>query len=280
MLPIHKLIWFEATAKSTPVRVTEPEVMNDAEQVRSYVKAYEWGGPTSALQLHHIKELSLMIRKGDTVVDLACGPGPLLLELAELFPESNFIGVDLAPLMLAHIENEVQLRGLKNVKTQLADIRKLKKSDVNGGADVIISTSALHHLPKISDLEEVFINANSVLNKDGGIFFFDFGLLKSSKTRKALVAELSKVAPSLTVQDYDVSLQASFPVIKVFELAEKYLPKPISTSSSWFIDFFYFIQTPPRCKRSPAIEKKIEKIWKSLSLEIKIEHIMLRLMQS
>jgi tRNA G46 methylase TrmB len=93
MIPIPLILWNEYKIKSYPARINEPhETMDDIEQIRSYVKAYEWGGPSSALQLHHLRELSEMIRHGATILDLAFGPGPLLLELAKLYPECHFIG--------------------------------------------------------------------------------------------------------------------------------------------------------------------------------------------
>src|SRR5688572_20159869 len=133
-------------ARERPARQPESsEAMDDVEQVRSYVKAYEWGGPTSALQLHHLRELSRMIRPGDTVLDLACGPGPLLLELAPLFPQTTFIGVDLSGTMLEYLREEIAARGLANVSVLQEDIRSLP-SVGTGTVDLVISTSALHHL--------------------------------------------------------------------------------------------------------------------------------------
>jgi arsenite methyltransferase len=254
--------------------------MNNLEQVESYVKAYEWGGPTSALQLHHIKELSRLIRKGDTIVDLACGPGPLLLELAELYPSCNFIGVDLSPLMLAHLKAKAKALNLNNIRTLQADIRTLKKSDLGGGADLVISTSAMHHLPEVSDLRTVFERVNSILNIDAGIYIFDFGLLRSDKTRALLVAELKKTAPILTVQDYEVSLKACFPLKTVFTLATELLPRPLWIIRSSFVDFFYFLQSSPRSQRVPEVNEKIKQIWRSLSFEIKLEHMMIRVMRN
>jgi arsenite methyltransferase len=279
VLPILKIIFLEKSSRDVCERMNEPEVMNDLDQVESYVKAYEWGGPTSALQLHHIKELSQMIRSGDTVVDLACGPGPLLLELAELYPDCNFIGVDLSPLMLEHLETKAKLRQLKNVRTLLADIRALKKSDVDGGADLVISTSAMHHLPEVKDLKTVFEKMSSLLKKDAGIYIFDFGLLNSMKTRKIMVAELKKTAPILTAQDYEVSLNACFPIKTVFSLASEFLPRPLWILRSSFVDFFYFLQSPPRSERTVVVNEKIEKIWKSLRFELKLEHVMLRVLR-
>lgn len=279
MLPLHKVIFFETGSVIREDRVPESEVMNNSDQVESYVKAYEWGGPTSALQLHHLKELSVMVRRGDTIVDLACGPGPLLLELAELYPDCRFIGVDLSDLMLASLNEKAKFRNLKNIRTLLADIRTLRREDVDGGADLIISTSALHHLPEVNDLESVFKVVTTILNKDGGIYFFDFGLLKSDKTRKIFVDELKKTAPPLTVKDYEVSLKACFPLSTVFSLASMYLPRPLLIIRSSFVDFFYFLQTPPRTKENLAIKKKIAEIWRSLNFSLKLEHLMLRLMR-
>ncbi len=280
MIPILKLILSEKLSRESSERICEPEVMNDADQVRSYVKAYEWGGPTSALQLHHLKELSCMIRGHDTVVDLACGPGPLLLEIAALYPDCRFIGVDLSPLMLNHLDAEAKLRGLQNIRTLQADIRTLKKSDVDGGADLIISTSALHHLPHLDDLKAVFDTVKSMTKPGAGIYIFDFGFLKSDQTRSLLVAELKKTAPPLTAQDYEVSLKAAFPIPEIFALASDHLPKPIWAQKSSFIDFFYFLQSPTRSRPSSRVTEKIQQIWRSLDLRLKIEHELLRALRS
>ncbi|HEY3130871.1 MAG TPA: hypothetical protein VGL91_15550 [Acidobacteriota bacterium] len=84
MFPVAQVLWHEATAFTRLVRKTEPhELMDNLAQVRSYVQAYAWGGAMCVVQLQHISEVSLMIRPGDTILDLACGPGPLLLLRSE-----------------------------------------------------------------------------------------------------------------------------------------------------------------------------------------------------
>lgn len=279
MLPILKIIFSEMLNSAPASRTPEPEVMNDANQIESYVRAYEWGGPTSALQLHHLKELGILIRSGDTVVDLACGPGPLLLELAELYPDCSFIGVDLSPLMLANLEARAKSRNLKNIRTLLCDIRILNRALLDGGADLVISTSAMHHLPLEDDLEKVFKTIHAIQKKEAGVYIFDFGLLKSPKTRHFFVNELRKTAPPLTVQDYEVSLNACFPLSTVFRIANQCLPRPLWITRSFFVDFFYFIQSPPRTRQNELVSKKIKEIWKSFNFELKLEHIMLRLLR-
>lgn len=276
MLPIPKIIWYEATSATRPARQNEPaETMDDLEQVHAYVQAYVWGGPTSALQLHHLRELSLRIRPGDTVVDLACGPGPLLLELAAIYPDTRFIGADLSLTMLHHLEQEAQARNLSNIRILREDIRTLPSLD-NLPVDLIISTSALHHLPDEASLRHVFQRMRSLLKPDGGFYLFDFGLLKSSKTRALCVAEVAKLAPPLTAHDYDLSLQAAFPIDLVFSMAKDELPKPFTAAASAFVDFFYFLQTPRRATRSSAAQARITEVWPTLTAAMKLEHFMLR----
>ena len=249
--------------------------MSDPDQVRSYVRAYEWGGPTSALQLHHLDQLSRLIRPGDTVLDLACGPGPLLLELASIYPDVQFIGADLSPTMLEHLTHESQRRGLPNISVLLEDVRtlpSLKYRDV----DLLISTSAFHHLPDNASLGQVFERTRTLLAPDGAFYFFDFGLLKSPKARQLFVAEVAKLAPPITVRDYDLSLQAAFPIDQVLAAASEYLPRPYVASRSAFVNFFYFLQSPPRIRRSETARGYISRIWTTLPTNIRAEHLMLR----
>ena len=277
MLPIHKIIWYEMTCSQPMARQNEPEeTMDNAEQVESYVKAYAWGGPTSSLQLHHLRELSCMIRPGDTVLDLACGPGPLMLELAAIYPDSHFIGVDLSPTMLGHIVREAARLDLKNISVLCEDVREIP-SLANRQVDLVITTSALHHLPDEDSLRQVFCRLKSLLNDGGGFYIFDFGQLKSRQARELFVAEVARLAPPLTVRDYDLSLQAAYRIDRVFELARQELPRPFSGHSSAIVDFFFFLQTPPRAEPTARARARIKECARSLSLAMKMEHLMLRL---
>lgn len=279
MLAIHKIFWYELFTKAPILRQNEPQAtMENQEQVNSYIKAYEWGGPTSALQLHHLKELSKMIRPGDTILDLACGPGPLLLELAAIYPECHFIGADLSPTMLERLTKEAKRKGLKNVSVLCEDIRYLPSLD-NQKVDLIITTSALHHIPDEEMLKQVFNKIHNLLKPDGGFYIFDFGQLKSKEARDICVAEVAKLAPPITAQDYDLSLQAAYPIDLVFQFAKEELPKPFTASASSLFDFFYFLQSGPRAKPTQNAISRIKHCGKSLTLAMKMEHQMLRLLR-
>lgn len=276
MLPLPAILWHEMRTTGRPTRKPESsEAMDDAEQVRSYVKAYEWGGPTSALQLHHLRELSHLIRPGDRVVDLACGPGPLLLELAPLYPHTTFTGVDLAPTMLEHLRREVADRGLDNVEVLQEDIRTLR-SLRDRSVDMVISTSALHHLPEDAGLVEVFQRCRSLLKPGGGFYFFDFGLLRSGRSRSLFVQEVARLAPPATVRDYAESLDAAFSVDWVWEVARRELPRPLHLTRSALVDILYFLQTPARTAAPRTVTTHVETIWRQLPASMRMEHVMLR----
>jgi SAM-dependent methyltransferase len=279
MLPIHKLIWHEWRAREVPQRVPEPsEAMEDPEQIRAYVKAYEWGGPTSALQLYHLTQLASMIRPGDTVVDLACGPGPLLLELAPLFPDCTFIGADLSQPMLDVLSESAAQRGLTNIRTLCEDIRELP-SLKPGSVDMVITTSALHHLPDLDCVEQVFVGAERLLKPDGGLYVFDFGLVKSPKTRAVLVADVARKAPAVTAVDYKRSLDAAFPVSEVVARARRSMRRQLTVRSSRFVDFFYFIRTVNRRPPAPEVMSFVRAMRERCSLAIRAEGAMLQHLQ-
>lgn len=280
MLPIHKIVWHEWRARhQQPARVPEPsEAMEDPEQIRAYVKAYEWGGPTTALQLHHLSQLSGLIRPGDTVLDLACGPGPLLLELAALYPDCRFIGADLSRPMLSVLQESSTSLGLSNVETLCDDIRHLA-SIPDGSIDLVITTSALHHLPDAACLQQVFQRVRRLLKPDGGLYIFDFGLVKSQQTRDLLVADVARKAPAITAIDYAHSLRAAFPIPQVVDLARSELGLPLKIQVSSLVDFFYFIRTADRTAPPLHVTRYVDGIGKRCSLSSRLERSMLETMQ-
>lgn len=280
MLPIHELIWHEWRARRvTPLRVPEPsEAMEDPEQIRAYVKAYEWGGPTSALQLHHLQQLSTLIRPGDTVLDLACGPGPLLLELAPLYPSCRFIGADLSQQMLDVLISTAKERGIENVRALREDIRRLPSVPAES-IDLVITTSALHHLPDLECLEQVLDRVRRVLKPDGGLYIFDFGLVRSQRARELLVADIARRAPQVTATDYKHSLDAAFPIDSVAARVVAHVQRPLTIRVSRFIDFFYFVRTPGRTAPPSRVLEYVRARRADCPLPVRLEGVMLSLFQ-
>jgi SAM-dependent methyltransferase len=280
MFPVPQVVWHEMTTVGRASRENEPsEIMDSLEQVQSYVEGYFWGGPMSVVQMYHLQDLSSMIRPGDTILDLACGPGALLLELAAIYPECHFIGADLSPLMLRHLEQEISIRELKNVSILREDIRALPSlRDVR--VDLVITTLALHHLPDVASLRAVFQRMKSLLKANGGFYIFDLGLLKSPKTRQVIVDSVANLAPPVMARDYAMSLRAAFPHEVAYSLAKEELSKPFVSSSSVLIDYFYCFKTPSTTSPSPRAEAHINQVWRQLPASMKFEYFMFRLFRT
>ncbi|HEX9172681.1 MAG TPA: methyltransferase domain-containing protein, partial [Telluria sp.] len=100
------------TSERSPRR-TEPDlVMDDPANVAAYVEAGREHAVMAPVYLFHAANICEVIRPGDTVVDLACGPANQLAMVARLNPHTNFIGVDLSPPMLAQAQELITRQGL------------------------------------------------------------------------------------------------------------------------------------------------------------------------
>ena len=62
------------------------------------------------------------------VLDIGCSAGGNLLPMAVLFPEAEFVGIDLAATPIAQAANATQQLGLKNVRFEQMDVMDLPES--------------------------------------------------------------------------------------------------------------------------------------------------------
>src|SRR6516165_8234394 len=100
-LPVLRTLLREITTSGPVVRTPEPDlVMDDPAKVAAYIEAGRPKGVMAPVYLFHCAQACEVIRPGDTVVDLACGPANQLSIIAKLNPEVRFIGVDLSEPML------------------------------------------------------------------------------------------------------------------------------------------------------------------------------------
>ncbi|WP_069802362.1 class I SAM-dependent methyltransferase [Thermogemmatispora onikobensis] len=66
------------------------------------------------------KEVELPERS--RVLDLACGPGGWVLEMAFAYPKSEIIGVDISPQVIDHARTQAWSRGLENAHFQVMNV--------------------------------------------------------------------------------------------------------------------------------------------------------------
>ena len=81
-------------------------------------------------------------RPADSCVDLGAGTGFVTMALAPL--TSSVLAVDISSAMVAALAEHAERNGLRNVSTQVSDLRELQLEPAS--ADLVISSYALHHL--------------------------------------------------------------------------------------------------------------------------------------
>ncbi len=200
----------EFTSRQYGQRVTEPDlVMDNPENVAAYVEAGREHGVMAPVYLYHCFNICEVIKPGDTVVDLACGPANQLAMVARLNPDIQFIGVDLSLPMLKRAEELVERQGLMNVSFRHGDITDLS-SFADKSIDAVMSTMALHHLPTVGMLGQTYAEVARILKTGGGVYIADFGRLKRQKSIEYFANQYVDKQPKLFTEDYYNSLRAAF----------------------------------------------------------------------
>ena len=86
-----------------------------------------------------------LLRAGIRVCDLGCGEGVALLEMAEAFPNSRFVGVDVDEAALAVARRHAARSGLSNIEFILRDAAAIKDDpEMAGTFDYIVALDAIH----------------------------------------------------------------------------------------------------------------------------------------
>jgi ubiquinone/menaquinone biosynthesis C-methylase UbiE len=106
------------------------------------------GYPQRTQRLRAVQALGL--RKGDTVIDVACGTGlnfPLLQKAVG--PGGRIVGVDLTDAMLARAQDRRDANGWSNVSLVQADAAGF---DFPAGVNAILSTYAMTQVPECAEV--------------------------------------------------------------------------------------------------------------------------------
>ena len=200
--------------------------------------------------LFHCAQVCEVIRPGDTVVDLGCGPATQLAMVARLNPDVRFVGVDLSEEMLERARAYVTEQGLGNVAFQQADVTDLGFLG-DASVDAVFSTVALHHLPDVDHLERTFAEVARVLRPGGGLYLVDFGHLKSEKSIEYFAYQYSDRQPELFTLDYLYSLRAAFPLADFQRLTDRHLAGRARVYSTFLMPFMVVVKSPPRAGEVP-----------------------------
>lgn len=211
-LTLMKHLIREVISRKDAYRVPEPDlIMDGAEQVSAFHEAGADTGVMAPVYLYHAAQICEVIKPGETVLDLGCGPANQLGLVARLNPDVRFVGVDLSDEMLLRARRNLELAGVGNVELMHADITDLRGFSPSS-VDAVMSTVVLHHLPDEAALFRCFQEVQRVLRPGGGLYLVDFGHLRTEAAIRYFAYQYEASQPRLFTIDYLNSLRAAFEV--------------------------------------------------------------------
>lgn len=254
---VIKAFWRELLIKRSARRETEPDlVMDDPEKVAAYTRAGREDGVMAPVYLFHCAQICEVIKPGDTVLDLGCGPATQLAMVARLNPQTQFIGMDLSNEMLSKARTYVEEQGLTNIEFRQGDITRLSGLP-DASIDAVMSTVVLHHLPDLAALESTFAEIKRVLKPGGGLYLVDFGHLKSEKSIHDFAYQYADRQAELFTLDYLYSLRAAFWPEDFFRLYQTYLASYGSFYKTFVMPYMMVVKSPARRQIDPALHHQL-----------------------
>jgi ubiquinone/menaquinone biosynthesis C-methylase UbiE len=125
--------------------------------------------PQMSLMRRYVARRATKMTARGAAVDLGCGPGYLVVEMARQAPELHVTGVDLSDEMLAEAEDYARRHDMgQTVSFRKGDVQQIPFAD--GSVDLVVSTLSLHHW---SDPVAVLDDVARVLSPGGSFLVFD-----------------------------------------------------------------------------------------------------------
>jgi len=84
------------------------------------------------------------LARGIRALDVGCGRGRVMIRLAELFPNSRFVGMDLSEEAIQWARNEASARGLSNIEFAAVDLSDFDQKAEPESFDFITTFDAVH----------------------------------------------------------------------------------------------------------------------------------------
>jgi len=103
-----------------------------------------------------------------TIVDLGCGPGLVLRDLAERYPAARLYGYDVTPAMIAHAQQLVYRSSMPTLAVH--DVTTQPLPHATGGVQLVCMSSVLHildePLPVLAEIRRVLAADGTFLLHD------------------------------------------------------------------------------------------------------------------
>jgi 2-polyprenyl-3-methyl-5-hydroxy-6-metoxy-1,4-benzoquinol methylase len=101
----------------------------------------------SSLESHIVPlvpELAPRLASGVRWLDLGCGRGMIIARLAELYPKSSFVGVDLSRDAISWAQGHASSKKLRNVEFVVKDLSDFDQKAERDAFDVVSTFDAVH----------------------------------------------------------------------------------------------------------------------------------------
>jgi len=117
--------------------------------------------------LELVEGLDQQLTDGIKILDIACGKGHAILELARRYPNSKFLGVDFSEEAIRDAQITASAADITNVDYEVADVSKL---DYSNSFNLVTAFDAIHDQ---RDPATVLENIKSALSDDGILLMQD-----------------------------------------------------------------------------------------------------------
>jgi ubiquinone/menaquinone biosynthesis C-methylase UbiE len=244
-------------------RIPEPSlVMDDPSQVAAFSESGKGRGTLAAIHYFHALQASAVLRPGDQVLDLGCGPANQLLQMARLNPQVRFVGLDAAPTMLAIARQTVAEGRVDNVMLAPGNMTRLT-AFADASMDGVLCTMSLHHLPDLPALHATLAEVRRVLKPGGGLYLADFGRLKRRATQHYFATERQEHQAAQFTQDFLHSLAAAFSLGELRQAAAR-LGQGVATHRTALAPFMVVIKSRNRRRPEPPLQSTAQAMFEAL----------------
>jgi trans-aconitate methyltransferase len=186
------------------LRITEPEIMDDEEQVRAYSLA-DFEEPHSQFIRLLGEKLPSLPATGHAL-DMGCGSGDITRRFSLAYPDWKIDGIDGSQAMLT-VAREMAID--EGMEERLNFMKVLLPASPPPGCDydLIFSNSLLHHL---SDPAVFWASLADWSGQNTHVFVMDLMRPENPQQAQAMVQRYSAEEPEVLRTDFYNSLLASF----------------------------------------------------------------------
>ncbi len=178
----------------------------------SYKLGVSFFGYTRVLRKRAVRELKL--KKGDVVIDLACGPGLIFSELQKkVGMRGKIIAVDYVSEMINQCKKQIKRKKYNNVILIQQDAAKLKlkKESIDGIISIIGMSAIPNHKQAIKNCYYSLKKGGRLVIMDGKDFNKNYRFLniliklirwEKSYEKKDLIQDVKKIFSKIKVKEY------------------------------------------------------------------------------